>query len=128
MYTSSLQLQITGKQQKGNQQSAIDGWPVAYHGTSIENAVGILIEGFQVYEGSYGWGIYATPNPETALTYAKEYKYNVRIIVYLRFQSQIMCYIARKFLIMKIVSDCINKNGRTDINQSSIYYLVNFLG
>lgn len=72
------------QQEEENQESAaVDpekGWPVAYHGTSDMNAIGIAKEGFRVDKGKrsvFGNGIYATPYPETALKYAKEYEYNV---------------------------------------------------
>ncbi|XP_063068761.1 uncharacterized protein LOC134460245 [Engraulis encrasicolus] len=51
-------------------------WPVAYHGTSIEGAKGILQQGFKIPEGSfvngkkvkavYGRGVYCPPDIDVA--------------------------------------------------------------
>ncbi|KAH7705244.1 hypothetical protein AAVH_27550 [Aphelenchoides avenae] len=46
-----------------------DGWAVAYHGTSRENAVSIVRNGFHLSKGTrfgYGPGVYCTPDPNTA--------------------------------------------------------------
>uniref|UniRef100_A0A914EMZ7 PARP catalytic domain-containing protein n=1 Tax=Acrobeloides nanus TaxID=290746 RepID=A0A914EMZ7_9BILA len=53
-------------------------WPVAYHGTSIENVIGILTEGFSLEKanvGSFGIGIYCSPCHRTSLGYAKPFVY-----------------------------------------------------
>jgi hypothetical protein len=49
-----------------------------YHGTSSENADGIVTEGVKWLldsENSYGDGFYMTPNKVRAIQYASEYKY-----------------------------------------------------
>uniref|UniRef100_A0AC35FUZ3 Ubiquitin-like domain-containing protein n=1 Tax=Panagrolaimus sp. PS1159 TaxID=55785 RepID=A0AC35FUZ3_9BILA len=55
-----------------------DEWPVAYHGTEESNTFNITKDGFDLSKCkrfAYGRGIYCTPDPETALAYAKEYTY-----------------------------------------------------
>uniref|UniRef100_A0A914DDT2 Ubiquitin-like domain-containing protein n=1 Tax=Acrobeloides nanus TaxID=290746 RepID=A0A914DDT2_9BILA len=55
-------------------------WPVAYHGTREINAGKILEEGFRLdkcIRFAYGKGIYCSPDPNTALSYADPFKYKV---------------------------------------------------
>ena len=52
-------------------------WPVAYHGTKIENVESIVIKGFDLSKGKrfrYGKGIYCTPNIQTAERYSTVFK------------------------------------------------------
>jgi len=57
--------------------SGVDGeWPVSYHGTAFHNSMSIAQEGFKLSKGkrfAYGYGIYSTPNIETAELYATEF-------------------------------------------------------
>uniref|UniRef100_A0A914XVR7 PARP catalytic domain-containing protein n=1 Tax=Panagrolaimus superbus TaxID=310955 RepID=A0A914XVR7_9BILA len=53
-------------------------WPVAYHGTNEINGYEITKNGFDLTKCKrflFGEGIYCTPDPKTALLYAKEYIY-----------------------------------------------------
>uniref|UniRef100_A0A914CRP8 Ubiquitin-like domain-containing protein n=1 Tax=Acrobeloides nanus TaxID=290746 RepID=A0A914CRP8_9BILA len=48
-------------------------WPVSYHGTRISNVIGILNEGFNIElskQGSYGRGIYSSPDINMSMSYA----------------------------------------------------------
>ncbi|KAH7705245.1 hypothetical protein AAVH_27551 [Aphelenchoides avenae] len=58
-------------------QDGVGGWAVAYHGTTRENAVSIIRNGFHLSKGTrfgYGTGVYCTPDPNTAKTrYAKNF-------------------------------------------------------
>ncbi|KAH7706623.1 hypothetical protein AAVH_26152 [Aphelenchoides avenae] len=67
------------------------GWAVAYHGTTRENAVSIIRNGFHLSKGTrlgYGPGVYCTPDPNTAKTrYANDFTEDgktCRVIVQVR--------------------------------------------
>ncbi|CAJ0925649.1 unnamed protein product, partial [Mesorhabditis belari] len=55
-------------------------WPVAYHGTTDPRAASIITTGgLDMGKGTrfaFGYGIYCTPDPKTALAYASPYKHN----------------------------------------------------
>ncbi|CAJ0943607.1 unnamed protein product, partial [Mesorhabditis belari] len=57
-----------------------DEWPVAYHGTTDPRAAEIVTSGgLDLGKGmhfAFGYGIYCTPDPKTALDYASTYKHN----------------------------------------------------
>lgn len=56
-------------------------WAVAYHGTRDMNAMKIMEEGFKVercQRAAFGKGIYCTPDPQTALSYAIGFEFQVR--------------------------------------------------
>ncbi|CAJ0943738.1 unnamed protein product, partial [Mesorhabditis belari] len=60
---------------------SIDGeWPVAYHGTTDPRAAEIVRSGgLDLGKGNrftFGYGIYCTPDPKTALYYASPYEHN----------------------------------------------------
>ena len=51
-------------------------WPVSYHGTAFHNSMSIAQEGFKLSKGkrfAHGYGIYSSPNIETAKLYAAEF-------------------------------------------------------
>ncbi|CAJ0925659.1 unnamed protein product, partial [Mesorhabditis belari] len=55
-------------------------WPVAYHGTTDPRAAEIVRSGgLDLGKGNrfvFGYGIYCTPDPKTALAYASPYEHN----------------------------------------------------
>ena len=60
---------------------------ILYHGTSIENALSIFKNGFDINKSgenwgtTYGKGIYFSPNYETAMFYANSDESNPGIVI-----------------------------------------------
>jgi len=62
--------------------SAPGEWPVSYHGTSEDAAKNIAAEGFDPTKGKrflFGPGIYSTPNPAKAATFAKKFEWEGKL-------------------------------------------------
>ncbi|KAI1692495.1 poly(ADP-ribose) polymerase catalytic domain-containing protein [Ditylenchus destructor] len=84
-----------------NQTNTHGEWPVAYHGTSEQSVLSILVEGFQLEKGkrfAYGKGIYCTPDPKTALEYAYVSQYEgeeLRLIIQCRVDPAKMQVVAQ---------------------------------
>ncbi len=61
------------EKRKKEEESAPGEWPIAFHGTSYENAVKIVVDGFDTTKctnNNYDTGVYSTPSFDAAISYA----------------------------------------------------------
>ena len=54
-------------------------WPVSYHGTGLNQAKTIAMDGYDLTKGkrfAFGYGVYSTPDINVAQKYARQFSYN----------------------------------------------------
>ena len=84
-----------GVGKRKNEKQSLDGeWPISYHGPKDHNTIAAIVEdGYDIDENTraqYGKGIYSSPTPKTAQSYAGNFIYNgkrISVIIMNRYHT-----------------------------------------